>query len=495
MKTVTRSISKKITWMNMLVSGAALLLAGAAFFIYDQVSVRQSLVQSLSAQARIVGTNSISALMFNDPQTAQDTLSALKSSPNVESAGIVTLDQKPFAGYVRDGVTEALSIPVPAHERAESYWFRGNHLILEEPIIFQGQALGFVYIQSDLREIDRRLRRYAAIAFGVLLLSLMAASMASSLFRKSVVTPIVSLAAVARTVSQDKNYSVRARPSGEQDEVALLVEAFNEMLAQIQQRDDELRRGHAELESRVAERTRELLASNRELEAFAYSVSHDLRGPVDALNGFSYVLAKEYSRKLDDKGNELIDRIRGSGRRMMQLIDDLLNLSRVTSGAMLSEPVDLSAIARSTSEELRSSAPQRPVEFVIADSGPVEGDPRLLRLAMDNLLRNAWKYTSRQPRARIEFGVEAKDGAQVYFVRDNGVGFDARSANRLFQPFQRLHPAEEFPGNGIGLATVQRIVRRHGGEVWAESEAGKGATFYFSLGKLKVNPPVADASK
>jgi signal transduction histidine kinase len=172
---------------------------------------------------------------------------------------------------------------------------------------------------------------------------------------------------------------------------------------------------------------------------------------------------------------------------MMQLIDDLLNLSRVTSGALQLEPVDLTAIARSVCEELQRSNSEREVEFVIADGNPVEGDPRLLRVVIDNLLRNAWKYTSHRPTAKIEFGVQTGDGAAIYFVRDNGVGFDSRSASRLFQPFQRLHSAEEFPGNGIGLATVQRIVRRHGGGVWAESEVGKGAIFYFSLSKPKAS--------
>ena len=474
--------------MNMLVSGVALLLAGAALFAYDQVTSRQSLVHSLRSQAQIVGFNSVSALLFNDPQSAVNTLAALKNSPNIEAASIFTFDYNLFATYLRTGVARPLSVPRLSGTKTGSYGFRGAHLLLVEPIIFQDQNVGFVYIQSDLREIDSRLKRYAAIACGVLLLSLIVASLVSSLFRKSVVTPIVSLAEVARSVSQDKNYSVRALPSRERDEVALLVDAFNEMLSQIQQRDDELRRGQAELEHRVAERTRELLVANRELEAFSYSVSHDLRGPVDALNGFAYVLSKEYGRQLDAKANELVDRIRSSGRRMMQLIDDLLNLSRVTSGAMVRQPVDLSAIARAMCDELRSSSPQRNMECLIADSDPIEGDPRLLQLVIDNLFRNAWKYTSKQPAAKIEFGVHAKDGVPVYFVRDNGVGFDPQSANRLFQPFQRLHSSEEFPGNGIGLATVQRIVRRHGGEIWTESQVGKGATFYFTLGKKSSFP-------
>jgi signal transduction histidine kinase len=476
-------------WMNMLVSGAALLLAGAAFFAYDQVTFRQGLIHSLRAQGQIVGSNSVAALLFNDPQSAATTLSALKNSANIESAGIFTADYKPFAIYRRDGGTEVLSLPQLSNTQKETYWFQGNRLILVEPIIFQSQLMGFVYVRSDLTEIDKRLKRYAAIAVGVLFLSLVFASMLSSVFRKSVVTPIVSLADVARSVSHEKNYSVRAAPSIEHDEVALLVEAFNEMLAQIQLRDDELQRGHAELESRVADRTRELLIANRELEAFSYSVSHDLRGPVDAVNGFAYVLSKEYSGKLDDKGAELVRRIRSSGKRMMQLIDDLLNLSRVTSGAMLRESVDLTAIACSICEELQSSAPERKVEFVIGKGGSVEGDPRLLRLVIDNLLRNSWKYSSKHPTPKIEFGIQTRNGVPVYFVRDNGVGFDPKASSRLFQPFQRLHAAEEFPGNGIGLATVQRIVRRHGGDIWAESEVGKGATFYFSLSKAKSDPP------
>jgi light-regulated signal transduction histidine kinase (bacteriophytochrome) len=253
------------------------------------------------------------------------------------------------------------------------------------------------------------------------------------------------------------------------------------MLSQIQLRDEEVRQAHSELENRVTERTRELVATNRELETFSYSVSHDLRGPLDALNGFTYVLIKEYGGKLDNKGKELIEHIRGSGRRMMQLVDDLLNLSRVTSSSMQREPVDLSTIARSIAEELCQSQPDRRVHFDIDDVGPVEGDPRLLRIVMDNLLRNSWKYTSLHPAARIEFASRNKDGKRIYFVRDDGAGFDPRSAERLFQPFQRLHPMAEFSGNGIGLATVQRIVRRHGGEIWGEGDVEKGATFYFTL--------------
>lgn len=490
-----RSILRKLTLMNMLVSGAALSLACLAFFSYDQFTFRQSLVRMLSAQADIVGSNSVSAILFNDPQSANITLSALKSSHSVASAGIFTLDRKLFAKYTRDGAEDFLTVPAIPDRQVESYRFGNSHLVLVRMIVFQGKPVGWVYIRADLTEIDQRLKRYAAIALGVLVLSLIAALLVSFLFGRSVAKPIVDLAQVAVAVSQDKNYSARATPSKEPDEVGLLITAFNEMLSEIQKRDDELRKAHDELEDRVAQRTRELLFANRELESFSYSVSHDLRGPIDALNGFTYVLLKEYGGKLDAKAKDLLEHIRNSGKRMMQLIDDLLNLSRVTSSVLQSESVDLSAIARSIADELTSIDPQRKVEFVISPVEKVQGDSRLLRIMLENLLRNSWKYTSTHPSARIEFGSSVENGRAIYFVRDDGAGFDPRSADRLFQPFQRLHPTAEFPGNGVGLATVQRIVRRHGGEIWAKAEVERGATFFFWLAAPRSRSPLSETPK
>jgi signal transduction histidine kinase len=490
-----RSILRKLTLMNMLVSGAALSLACLAFFSYDQFTFRQSLVRMLSAQADIVGSNSVSAILFNDPQSAIITLSALKSSHSITSAGIFTLDRKLFAKYTRESSEDFLTVPAIPDRQVESYRFGNSHLVLVRMIVFQGKPVGWVYIRADLTEIDQRLKRYAAIALAVLVLSLIAALLVSFLFGRSVAKPIVDLAQVAAAVSQNKNYSARATPSKEADEVGLLITAFNEMLSEIQKRDDELRKAHDELEDRVAQRTRELLFANRELESFSYSVSHDLRGPIDALNGFTYVLLKEYGGKLDAKAKDLLEHIRNSGKRMMQLIDDLLNLSRVTSSVLQSESVDLGAIARSIADELKIIEPHRQVEFVISPVEKVQGDPRLLRIMLENLLRNSWKYTSTHPRARIEFGSSIENGRTIYFVRDDGAGFDPRSADRLFQPFQRLHPTAEFPGNGVGLATVQRIVRRHGGEIWAKAEVERGATFFFWLAAPRSRSPLSDTTK
>ena len=244
----------------------------------------------------------------------------------------------------------------------------------------------------------------------------------------------------------------------------------------------------------LAERTSEdLEEANEELESFSYSVSHDLRAPLRSIEGFSQILLEDYAEKLDEEGKNYLGRVRAASRRMALLIDDLLDLSKVSRSPLRRELVDLSAQAREITAELGKSQPRREAEFVIADGLTANGDARLLRLVLENLLGNAWKFTSREGRARIEFESTALEGRdRVYFVRDNGVGFDEAYAGKLFGAFQRLHGPEEFEGTGIGLATVQRIVRRHGGRVWAEGEVGKGATFFFTLSgahRQESSPP------
>jgi signal transduction histidine kinase len=244
--------------------------------------------------------------------------------------------------------------------------------------------------------------------------------------------------------------------------------------------EQEVLRLNAELEQRVKERTAQLEALNKELEAFCYSVSHDLRAPLRSIRGFSEVLLERYSQQLDERGQDFLRRTAQSSLHMDGLIEDLLQLSRVSSAELRRQPVNLSALAEHISEELHRNEPGRAVKFTIAKDLRASGDERLLRLVLTNLIGNAWKFSSKQPHALIEFG-RTSDAQPAFFVRDNGAGFDKDYATRLFGAFQRLHSATEFPGTGVGLATVQRIINRHGGRIWATGETNKGATFYFTL--------------
>jgi signal transduction histidine kinase len=231
---------------------------------------------------------------------------------------------------------------------------------------------------------------------------------------------------------------------------------------------------------------RELEGTNRELEAFSYSVSHDLRAPLRSIDGFSQILQEDYEDVLDEEGLDYLGRVRAASGHMATLIDDLLDLSRVGRRPLRMEPVDLSRMVTEIIEDLRAAEPERKVEFVAGRGIRAWGDVSLLKVALENLLGNAWKFTARETEARIEFGADRDPGpgfrAPVYYVRDNGAGFDQAYADKLFGAFQRLHGQEEFEGTGIGLATVARIVHRHGGRVWAEGDVGEGATFYFTLG-------------
>jgi signal transduction histidine kinase len=481
MKPGSSSISAELMWMNVVVSATVLVLAAVAFFSYDLISFRRNLILNLQTSAQIVGTNSVSALTFDDPQSAATTLEALGDSPDVMSAILVTNDGTTFAEYRRRPGMPATPVRTLSAGKDDENWVTGTHVLLAHRIVFQGKSPGTVYIAAELTETGRRARRYLVIALGVLLVCMGFGLLVSRSARKLVARPMVALAETARRVSRERDYSVRAAPHPDKDEIAVLIEAFNEMLVQIQERDTALNRGREQLEARVQERTAALRAANRELEAFSYTVAHDLRGPLDAVQGMVYILEGLEREKREDERGEILEQLRIATRNMASLIDDLLHLSQASTAALKVRPVDLTAIVMQIGEDLKRSDPERKVEFMIAELPEVQADEGLIRVALDNLIRNAWKYTSRHEQACIEFGAVNRRGEIVYYVKDDGAGFDPKLNDQLFQPFHRLHSRSEFPGTGIGLATVERILARHGGRIWAEGAVEKGATFWFTL--------------
>ena len=263
-----------------------------------------------------------------------------------------------------------------------------------------------------------------------------------------------------------------------ESEEGLLVSAAIRDVTQRKRNEDEIKKLNDNLKQRAAQ----LEAANKELESFSYSVSHDLRAPLRTIDGFSQALLEDHSEQLPPEARGHLERVRSAAQRMAILIDDLLNLSRITRAPLQPRFINLSAMAQEIAETLRESHPERQAEVSITPDLMVDGDPHLLHIALENLLSNAWKFTAKQEFTRIEFGQQSRHNKErTFFVRDNGVGFDMAYADKLFGVFQRLHSMSEFPGTGVGLATVQRIINIHGGRIWAESAEGKGATFYFTL--------------
>jgi signal transduction histidine kinase len=313
---------------------------------------------------------------------------------------------------------------------------------------------------------------------------------------KSRHTPILFLTAADNTQKHAvRGYAVGAVdylvkpvvPEFVRSKVAVFVELAkkSELLRRQTQLLLESQQAALELADTRAELVRDLEHKNRELESFSYAVSHDLRAPLRRIDSFSRAILESQGERLDDAGRRYLERVREASQQMSELIDDVLYLSRVTRADLREHEVDLSVLANLILTRLQESEPARQVEMKVRPGVIVTGDGQLLRIALENLLENAWKFTGKQPDAKIEFGVTNASGEPTYFVRDNGAGFDMTYADRLFGPFQRLHPQGEFPGSGIGLATVQRIIHRHGGRVWAEGLVGQGATFQFTLGRVR----------
>jgi len=489
------TIRKKLTWMSVLASASALLLASSAFFAYHLVTFRSVLVRNLVIQADTVGFNSVSSLRFDDEQSATETLSSLRADPNIITAAVYSADGTLFASYAGNSSNRAAIARVVPPGRSDEVRFDGRTLRLLHAIVAEGEQLGVVDLAYSLDDLYADIARYVAIAAVVLVLSLGAALLASSRIQRSFSEPIARMAAAAGAISHEKDYSVRVEPTRSRDELGVLIGTFNEMLAQIQVRDAEVEAGKArfqelneELEARVLQRTSELEATNKELEAFTYSVSHDLRAPLRRIDGFAQLLVDDYGAQLPADAARYLSRVREGAKQMGTLVDDLLNLARLGRQELKRQVTGLSSIVGHVTTGLKREIEGREIEWKIDSLPFVECDPALMDVVFTNLLSNAVKYTRPRQHAVIEVGTVERNGHPVVFVRDNGVGFSMKYADKLFGVFQRLHRAEDFEGTGVGLATVERILRKHGGRIWAEAELDKGACFYFTVG----NTPAGD---
>ena len=476
MRTPRTTIQRKLVTAMMLTSTTVLLLAGAVFVTHDVVSFRRLLVQALITRANILAANSTAALAFRNPEDAIQVLDALKTDPRMIAAALYDEQGRLFATYpatIRAGA-------VPRTSSTLGHRFEQSDLIVSLPVVQDGHRIGTLNLESDLRELDERIRVDATVILLAVLGSAAVAFVLSTWLQRGIAQPILALALVARSVSERKDYTVRSKAVGD-DEVGVLAEAFDEMLSEIQRREKEVQQLNTGLERRVALRTSELEAANKELEAFSYSVSHDLRAPLRHIDGFVELLTKHSASALDEKGRRYLATISDAARKMGALIDDLLVFSRMGRTEMRRTSVDLGALAKDVVREIRTDAGERRVEWKLGELPTVQGDPAMLRLVLMNLFSNALKYSGPRDPALIEIAAQPKNGEVVVSVRDNGVGFDPTYAHKLFGVFQRLHRATEFEGTGIGLANVRRIVGRHGGKTWAEGVINEGATFYFTL--------------
>jgi signal transduction histidine kinase/DNA-binding response OmpR family regulator len=491
--------------MNMLVCAVALLLACAAFIGYDLLTFRSARVSNLSTQAQIISANCISAIIFDDPDSATKTLSALKADPQILSAVIYTADGKPFAIYSRPGSSPTPEPPSIPSGQLERHWIKNSEVLLARPIVFDGKQNGMVILRSDVEALRQRLKLYAGIASLVLLLSLLAALGVSAVFRRSVAQPIVRLAEVAREVSLGRKYSVRAPEAHGHGEVSILIDSFNQMMEQIEKSEESLQKAHDQLESRVAERTAELVAAQKEVEAYSQSVlrakedverasrfkdqflstmSHELRTPLNAVLGFSELLTDVRYGPLTERQARYVNHIHTSGQHLLRLINDILDLSKIEAGRLqLSiESVSVDATIAEVCEFLDPLVAKNGHQLSrdVPSGLVVHADPTRFRQMLMNLLGNAIKFTPKG--GNIALAARERGNMVCMEVRDSGPGIPPEERQRIFEAFHRVKQSEKASeGTGLGLAITRRLVELHGGELSVESEPGSGSCFYFTL--------------
>ncbi|HSV45671.1 MAG TPA: CHASE sensor domain-containing protein, partial [Ramlibacter sp.] len=459
----SRSVRRKLNRVVLATTFVALILAALAMVVFDLRSFQQTWETDLATQADLLGLATAPALSFNDPKAARENLALLKARPNITAAAVLRPNGELFASY---GTLGAVALPA---SQVRGVRVEGSNLVVLQPIVDNGETLGSVYLRARHQRAER-LQQYLGVLGMVIAVSLALALLLSDHLVSLVMQPLLAVSVVARRITHSRDYSLRATHTSD-DEVGEVVNAFNDMLAELARRAETLEEAHqetlnlnAQLEERVRRRTAQLEAANRELESFSYSASHDLRSPLRVIGSFTTLLDRSVGGQLDQRSRHYMDRIQANVRLMSDVIDALLTLAHVSRTSLQRSEVDLGAMAGEVIEQCRDREPQRLARVTIAQGMKAQADFTLANQVMQNLVGNAWKFTSRLEQAEIEVGYDARPGQPVvYFVRDNGAGFDMEYGAKLFSAFHRLHTPSEFPGTGIGLATVHRIVTRHDG--------------------------------
>jgi len=464
-------IQRKLMALILLATITVLLLTHLVFLIGEFMTLRQAAIQQLSTIGKVITASSASLLALHNQGAAQEILAALQTDPQVTAAALFDRQGELFATYPAN-TSPGTASTLPS---APVFFFKKLTLTGFQPVVQDGRRLGTLYLTLDLQKSASSWVLFssgltvAAIAVSVILATLISRSL-----RRQISQPILALTETARAISEKQDFSIRAKKLGT-DELGLLTDAFNQMLT-------EIHKLHTTLELRVAERTAQMEAINKELESFSYSVSHDLRAPLRHISGFSELLNQQNRSQLDDSGRLHLDVISRAARQMGTLIDDLLVFSRMGRAELRRSNVKMDQLAAEVLEGMAQEIKARDIVWDIGPLPEVKGDRPMLKQLWSNLFSNAIKYTRHRYPARITVRCRQNTFAEWEFlVQDNGAGFDMRYVGKLFRVFQRLHSAEEFEGTGIGLASVQRIIIRHGGRVWAEGKTDEGATFYFAL--------------
>jgi len=500
-------IRKKLIAIVLATLAVAILPAGFAIMILDGVLFRQQMERDFAGLVQIVADLNTAALAFDDPRAARETLLPLKARPHVIQTCLFRPDGTELAGYSRGAIPRNCRPAGPGEEINAA-----DEVTIRHAVMLDGRRVGTVVLTYDRTEVGERRFRFGAVILGTFSLAGFLAFVLTAKLRDAIEAPLSNLASTAAIVAETRNYQVRAAKTSA-DELGLLTDSFNEMLARIQLRDGELRKAAEELEARVAARTRELESelverrraeealsrqaaelarSNADLQQFAYVASHDLQEPLRMVFGYMNLIAEQYTGKLDAEADEFIGYAVDGARRMRQLITDLLEYSRVGSRDLVFQPTSCEKVLAEVRANLSLTLEETGTELTSSPLPVILAEPAQVTQLFQNLIANGIKFRGSAP-PRIHIAAEARGEWWEFTVADNGIGIDASHHQRIFIIFQRLHDRSAYAGTGIGLAICNKIVNRLGGRIWVESEPGKGSTFHFTIPAIK--PPAASAAE